>query len=341
LIVGGNSNGPFPVPNGEVYDPVQNTLTPTSEPIQALRSQHSAISLGDGRVLVVGGTRFYPALEPVTQMYDENPGPNQNKLIDGPAMLFPRMYPVVVNDLIFGGNVSDAFGQAGLSEVERYNATTNKFEFAGNLVVKRQAHGAASIGGGKVAVFGGYGASSISGRSLEVFGPGPVLQSPTAGTPPTAPTVQVGQQYGPFSFNIAGSAPVQQTFFSGTVADGLTFTPNGPANDSTGFSLSSVPTAAGSFPFNVLLTDSLGQKRIQPFNVRVDPLIITSTQLLQGTNGAGYNQQIQATSVHAPLTFKLVTNTGAEVSSGAGLPPGLTLSSSGVEIGRASCRERV
>jgi N-acetylneuraminic acid mutarotase len=323
LIVGGNSNGPFPVPNGEVYDPVQNTLTPTSESIQALRSQHAAFLRADGKVMVVGGTRFYPTLEPVTEIYDQN----TNQLTPGPSMLFPRMYPVVANDSIFGGNSSDAFGQAGLSEVERYDSANDRFVFAGNLVVKRQAHGAVPIAGGKVAVFGGYSASPIAGRSLEVFGPGPVLQ------PPTASTAQLNQSYGPFTFNIAGATPVQQSFFSGVVADGVTFTPNGSATDSLGFTLSNVPTAVGSFPFNVLLTDSLGQQRVQPFRVRVDPVTITTTQLLQGTAFTSYGQSIQTSSNHPPLTFTLVSNTGAEVSSGAGLPPGLTLSTSGFVSG--------
>jgi len=60
LFVGGNSNGPFPVANGEVYDPVSNTSTPTAGPIQFLRARHTATLMADGRVLVAGGTRVYP-----------------------------------------------------------------------------------------------------------------------------------------------------------------------------------------------------------------------------------------------------------------------------------------
>jgi hypothetical protein len=325
LVVGGNTTPPFVMPNGEVYNPISNTWTPTSGATQALRAQHSAFLLPDGRVMVVGGTRFYPALEPITEIYD----PLTNQLTPGPSLVVPRRNPVVVNNLILGGTASDAFGQDGLADVERYNPITETFSYAGNLMVKRNLHTAVPIGGGKVAVIGGYNASALTGRSIEVFGPDPV----PAFQPGTALDGQIGQSYGPFTFTLAGSSPFTQTFSSGWVPDGLAWTPTGSVGNATGFTLSSVPTAAGSFTFTVRATDSLGQARTQRLGIAIDPVKITTTQLPQATNGQPYSQAIAAASAHGPLTWKIISSTGAEVSIGSGLTPGLSLSSAGVVSG--------
>jgi hypothetical protein len=327
LIVGGNSSGPFPVPNGVVYDPGTNTYTPTSEPITNLRSRHVAIPLADGRILVAGGTRFYPALEPVSQIYDKS----TNRLDPGPTMVTARMDAVVAGDLIFGGVASDLFGQDGLSDVERYSATplpNGQFEFAGNLFARRKNHAVVPIGGTQYLVVGGYGAGTLTGRTAEIYGPTPV---PTL-QPPAAPDGQLNSGYG-FSANTSGTSPFTLSIYSNLMPDGVGFTPNMSGSNAVGFSVSGVAVAAGSFPFNVLVGDGFGTQRTQTFRVRIDPIVVTTTQLPPGTNGQLYSQQIQATSTHAPLTFKLVTNTGAEVSSGAGLPTGWSLSNSGLVSG--------
>ena len=113
-------------------------------------------------------------------------------------------------------------------------------------------------------------------------------------------------------------------------ADGTTWALNGSVSNAVGFTLSG-HDGVGSFPFNAGGRQS-GSAASQPFRVRAIREI-TTTRLPDGVNGQPYNQSVNATSSHVPLTWKLLSNTGAEVTSGAGLPTGLTLSSGGVVSG--------
>jgi len=68
-------------------------------------------------------------------------------------------------------------------------------------------------------------------------------------------------------------------------------------------------------------------------SIRIDPLNITTSIMPNGTVGTSYSQPLTATTVHGPVTWTIVSNTGADVSSGNGLPNGLTLNSNGTVSG--------
>ena len=56
VLVAGGWNGEAQEQNGELYDPVAETWSPTSGMVE-VRAQHSAAPMADGRrVLVAGGT---------------------------------------------------------------------------------------------------------------------------------------------------------------------------------------------------------------------------------------------------------------------------------------------
>jgi Putative Ig domain/Bacterial pre-peptidase C-terminal domain len=108
------------------------------------------------------------------------------------------------------------------------------------------------------------------------------------------------------------------TFGTATLPAGLTL------NSSTGV-LSGTPMAVGTFGFTVTASDSLGAGGGQSYTVIINPPVSVTGATLGGwtANLAGYNQSFSATGGTGTLAFSL---TGT-------LPPGLTLSSSGVLTG--------
>ncbi len=75
LVVGGVNNGLNQLSSAELYDPAEETWSPTAS-MNVARRQHTAILLPDGEVLVAGGisSSFAPASS--AEIYDpeSNPG---------------------------------------------------------------------------------------------------------------------------------------------------------------------------------------------------------------------------------------------------------------------------
>ncbi len=89
--------------------------------------------------------------------------------------------------------------------------------------------------------------------------------------------------------------------------------------------LSGTPTAAGTFPFTVTATDSVGATSSQGYTMVISPAVAITTSTLPTwtANFAGYNQTINATGGMGSLTFG---STGT-------LPTGLSLSMDGILSG--------
>lgn len=121
--------------------------------------------------------------------------------------------------------------------------------------------------------------------------------------------------------SFGGNAPLAWAVISGALPPGLTL-------DSLTGIISGTPTASGSFAFSVSLTDtSVPAPSVAVRNLSITiatPLIITSTSLADGVVGFPYTQTLSATGGNANDTWTL--------SSGS-LPPGLSLSASGVISG--------
>jgi hypothetical protein len=145
--------------------------------------------------------------------------------------------------------------------------------------------------------------------------------SPITLSPSTLPNGSVGAAYSQTITASGGTAPYTFTVISGALPPGLTL--------SSGGALSGTPTTVGSFSFTVRATDSAGCLGDQPYTIVINaaacPTITLSPSTLPAaTAGVAYSQTITASGGTAPYTFSLA--------SGA-LPPGLTLSSSGVLSG--------
>ncbi|OYV42763.1 MAG: hypothetical protein B7X10_06555, partial [Burkholderiales bacterium 21-58-4] len=73
-------------------------------------------------------------------------------------------------------------------------------------------------------------------------------------SPSPVPSGSVGNVYGPVTFSASGGSPAYTYTYTGTLPTGLTLTDNGNGTAT----LSGTPTAAGTFSFSVIATDSNG-----------------------------------------------------------------------------------
>ncbi len=138
------------------------------------RSQHSAIPLPGGEVLVVGGQSASGSAPSSAEVYDlatglwSPTGPLTTARIEPSATLLPS-----------GGVLLTAgLGQDGfLASAEVYDPATGTWSFTGSLATPRYWHTATLLPSGEVLVTGGYGpGGSLS--SVEVYEPSTSVWSP-------------------------------------------------------------------------------------------------------------------------------------------------------------------
>lgn len=138
----------------------------------------------------------------------------------------------------------------------------------------------------------------------------------------TSPPLFNGQVGSPYSqaFSATGGSPPYTWSLGSGNSGGLTIDPASGV-------LSGTPQTAGTFTFQVKVTDSVGAVASQSFSVTVNtpPLLITAgAPLPPGTAGVAYDQKfsVVATGGTPPYTWSLLK----------GAVPGLTLSGSTVEL---------
>ena len=150
--------------NTEIYDPKTNSWSGGPN-MRAPRAAHSAITLPDGRILLVGGISWFKILIVIPQIlkdcdiYD----PKSNRIVAGPGMSTPHTKAAVVSVgsgrwlLAGGGSAVTLTGGGGITMTdvaEIYDAGKNSWSSAGKLSMARGAMEAFKIGS-KVYCFGG------------------------------------------------------------------------------------------------------------------------------------------------------------------------------------------
>ena len=99
-----------------------------------------------------------------------------------------------------------------------------------------------------------------------------------------------------------GTQPLTWSLASGSLPAGLTL--------STGGVISGTPTAAGTSPFTVQVTDALSQPDTQPLSIVIDlpaPPNITTTSLPSGMVDQAYSETVLATGGTGALTWSLLS----------------------------------
>ena len=153
---------------------------------------------------------------------------------------------------------------------------------------------------------------------------GVVIGAPTITVSPS--TLPAATQNGSYSQTMSasgGTAPYTYAVTSGSLPSGLTL------NSATGV-LSGTPTVYGSYSFTVTATDSstgggpYTGSASYTLSVAASTPTITTSSVAGGTVGLSYSQTVSASGGNAPYSYS--------ISSGS-LPPGLSLSSSGIISG--------
>jgi N-acetylneuraminic acid mutarotase len=182
LVAGGFDAPPFPsnsLASAELFDPATSTWSPAARMLQP-RAGHTATTLADGRVLVVGGLgytfirdRFSPGGQVSAEIYDPTSdhwsatapmgqyrvGQTATRLRDGRVLVAG------------GANYSPTFR---LSEI--YDARRDQWVSAAPMATGRVGHAATQLPNGDVLVVGGEGAEqpntqTIALTSAELYDP--------------------------------------------------------------------------------------------------------------------------------------------------------------------------
>ncbi|HJW03531.1 MAG TPA: Ig-like domain-containing protein, partial [Azospira sp.] len=140
---------------------------------------------------------------------------------------------------------------------------------------------------------------------------------PTITLAPAAGALSAGASNTPYSqlFSASGGTSYTYAVAAGTLPPGLTL--------STAGSLSGTPTTAGTYLFSVKATDASGATATNAYSLTILPALTLNPAgpgLPGATIGVTYNQAFSATG-GSSYNYALV---------GGGLPPGMTLSSSGL-----------
>lgn len=140
-------------------------------------------------------------------------------------------------------------------------------------------------------------------------------------TAPELPPASVGVQYAQSLAASGGSAPYQWTIAGGALPPGLALSPQGL--------VSGIPSASGTYGFQVQVVDQTGATATKAFGLVVSAglVISTSTQLPSAVPNQPYSQTLAATGGTPPYQWAVTGGT---------LPPGLSLAAGGVLSGTPS-----
>ena len=130
-----------------------------------------------------------------------------------------------------------------------------------------------------------------------------------------------------------GTGAYTWSLASGSLPPGLSLSAQGL--------ITGTPTTLGNYPFTVQVTDAKGLSSTKPLGIYIEGVVsITPAVLPTGTPGVSYTNsdgspvQLAATGGLAPYTWCVVESSGTcDNGTGGALPPGLSMSTSGVISG--------
>ncbi len=152
--------------SAELYNSLTNTWTSAGSMATARGNQTAATLLGNGKVLVAGGSDSSGILSSA-ELYD----PTSNTWSDAASMSWARhsyCATLLANGkvLVEGGYGTGNNSLGNLSSAELYDPTNNTWTSAGSMATARSGFRATLLGNGKVLVTGGFNGSYVSGAEL-------------------------------------------------------------------------------------------------------------------------------------------------------------------------------
>lgn len=192
--------------SAEIYDPATGTFSPTATPMLEARDSHTAVLLGDGKVLLAGGRHRLGST-----MFDGHAARASAELFDPSTNAFaatgsmtavrtgaPGVRLADGRVLIPGGNQVDNTNGPATERVDLYDPATGTFTATGALAAPRWLHAAVLLPDGKVLVAAGklppsgYATAHLTATSelydpaTGLFTPGPNLVTARSGATATA-----------------------------------------------------------------------------------------------------------------------------------------------------------
>ena len=152
----------------ELYDPSSGTFALTAGGMITPRCGHSATSLPDGRVLIVGGVSASASGQVLTsaEIYD----PVQDNFAPTGSLNLPRVAAAAAP--LADGRVLISGGQNFFStSAEVYDPATDLFSSTGNMITSRNNHSATLLPTGEVLLALGSDSFSFEATSAELYHP--------------------------------------------------------------------------------------------------------------------------------------------------------------------------
>lgn len=223
IMVIGGADGP---PDGsrflataEIYDPIQNTWTPTHGKLNIARDHHLAVVLHDGRVLIVGGEGPWKVDTLVSELYDVatdsfvEAGRTNMARYEASATLMPDGRVLVAG----GWNPQGGSPPPPVhASTEIFDPARGTWELAAPMTTGRRNHAAFVLPSGQVMVAGGTSDQGVL-TSTEVFDP--ETNSWSAG--PDLPTGALSRSWVPINLP-GGAVMLTGGYGQGGMLDSLT-----------------------------------------------------------------------------------------------------------------------
>ncbi|TDM05383.1 MAG: hypothetical protein C4K60_11360 [Ideonella sp. MAG2] len=161
LLAGGYARpGTAPYASAELYNPVTGIFTAVA-PMQQARTEHAAVTLNDGRVMVFGGSIVTsPSLvgTATTEIFDPATG-NWTYAANMSVARYRVQARLLPSGKVF---VMNPDGYASIFYAEVYDPATNTFTKTGNMIDKTGYHGLVVLRDGRVLKIGGYASAYIN-----------------------------------------------------------------------------------------------------------------------------------------------------------------------------------
>jgi hypothetical protein len=179
LVTGGFTDTVLSQASADLFDPATNTFTAVVAPMTTTRAEHTATLLANGKVLIAGGNDVNGISLASAEIFD----PATNAFTPTTHVM-NQVRQVHHADLLPNGQVLISGGfdtnNNALASAEIYDPVADTFTLTGSMTTARGNHASALLYTGKVLVAGGIGPTGARTATSELYDPSTGTFTPTA-----------------------------------------------------------------------------------------------------------------------------------------------------------------